>query len=395
LTIARRKTTIGDNGNIRTRTGCQSECLATERGGVLADWNEISRLIGSPVRPLCEGSFSLFENTLLDRRRIYDLFEGVRNRSGLPFALQVGIKGDRHSDAISACISGTQWIVISEGLIDTLDRVFSMLPKVLDGFPFVAPGHVIDPSRLRAMPDGPPNAPINLASSEPTNILLAGYMAHAALRFVADHEFFHAFHGHLLLIEELQERQRLPARNGNALNYDRDIRLALELEADRSAVSQYVVDLVSEAVPGNAAVDCLSAPDRLTLLIMSIAIIMAIWAAEEETSGAAPGVTHPRWECRLYMLLGPTLIRSLRLVGFDEATVSSIHRKTIKSVFALELMHPAFMTIASALDHNRMQVHDLDGRRLEMVYRLTIAPLLMRHQFSGLGDSDARITSVR
>jgi hypothetical protein len=160
-------------------------------------------------------------------------------------------------------------------------------------------------------------------------------------------------------------------------------------------VTQYIVDVVSDAVSVNDAVDRLSIPERVLLIVMSIVIIMAVWAAEEESSGVATGLTHPRWECRLYMLLGPTLVRALKLEGFDEATVSSLHRKTIESVFALVPAHPAFKTIADALDQNRMQVHDLDGRRLEMVYRVTIAPLLVRHQFSGLDDSGSRIVSVR
>jgi hypothetical protein len=113
--------------------------------------------------------------------------------------------------------------VISDSLIDLLGSVFSKLPTLSNGHPFFAPGHVSNSSRPRTMPDDPLNLQISPTPSDPTNELLAGYMAHASLRFVADHEFFHAFHGHLLLIEELRERQRFPPPNRSVLNYDRDI----------------------------------------------------------------------------------------------------------------------------------------------------------------------------
>jgi hypothetical protein len=75
-----------------------------------ADWDEIARSIGFPVRPLQESSRSLFENTLLERKRIYDLF-AVRNRSGVSFVLQVDVKSDRRAEALSACVADTQWVV--------------------------------------------------------------------------------------------------------------------------------------------------------------------------------------------------------------------------------------------------------------------------------------------
>jgi hypothetical protein len=219
-------------------------------------------------------------------------------------------------------------------------------------------------------------------------------MAHVALRYAADHEFFHAFHGHLLFIEELLDRSTFSPLRIERAPYDRDIRLALELEADRSAVTQHVVDLLAGATPTNDAIEDLSREARIPLIFVSIAIMMTLWAAGEE-SYLSTGITHPRWDTRLYMLLGPTLVRSLSLVGFDQAVVARIHRTTMDQIGDLQTAHPIFTTIMSALETSRMRIHETESRRLEMVYLLTVAPKLARYQFSGHDDSDPRIISVR
>ena len=358
------------------------------------DWIELGRRLQCSIRPPREGTNSLFENTLIARQRSYSLFDGVRNKAGTSFSPHAGIKSDRVSNALSAFLFERHWILISEKLIGTLDSLFSLLAKASNDCPLFTPGQVFEPSRFTWPSEQNATQEFGLESAYPTNVLLTGYMAHVALRYAADHEFFHGFHGHLLLIEELFRESTHSALTTNGVRYDHDIRLALELEADRSAVTQHVVDLLDEATPTNDAVEDLSQEARISLIFVSIAILMSLWASEEERTLSA-GNTHPRWETRLYMLLGPTFVRSLSLVGFEQSAVTAIQWEMMKQLGVLQTAHPIFRPIMKALEYSRMQIHQTESRRLEMVYRLTVAPKLARYQFSGHDDSDPRIISVR
>jgi hypothetical protein len=219
-----------------------------------------------------------------------------------------------------------------------------------------------------------------LESVDRAHVLLAAYMAHSALRFAADHEFFHAVHGHVLLVEELFDRPLSENLARLAAPYEQDVRLALEMGADRSAIAQQIRDIAEGSFPTNDAVDALSLVDRIGLIIVATAAMLAIWA-QEENGELDAGYSHPSCETRLYMLLGPTLVRALSMTGLDASAITSAHQSIIRTALILSGSNSVFSAIGRAMDPARLTTLDIENQRLEMVYRLDLAPLLVGHKF--------------
>jgi hypothetical protein len=347
------------------------------------DLSLISALAG-PVRLLRQSARDPLELTLLERAGMYDLQSGRRNANGRTLLTRVVVGLSLRGDALCAHLEPLHWIVIFEKILLTVDEIFATLAGISNDAAFFSPSHRFDGSRLSHPPGfrwrvgakGP-----GLADAADANKLFAGYMAYCALRYVADHEFFHAVHGHVLLIEELFDAPTIAELARRAAPREQDIRLSLEMEADRSAVTQLLVDIVEGQTPTNNMVEGLSIPDQLSMAIVAVALVIGFWETEEIAFGDETMPTHPSIGTRLHMLLGPTLERALGTAGLSAPAVDSIVLKISHALVSLARVHSVLAAPLRALEESRNQYYRTENQRLEMVYRLDVAHFLRRLHF--------------
>jgi hypothetical protein len=82
------------------------------------------------------------------------------------------------------------------------------------------------------------------------------------------------------------------------------------------------------------------------------------------------------------MLLGPTLVRALSMTGLDATATTSAQQSIIRAALILSGSNSVFSATGRAMDPARLTTPDMENQRLEMVYRLDVARLFVRHQFS-------------
>jgi hypothetical protein len=313
----------------------------------------LDNLVG-PIRPIPEDSDDLAEQVLLDRQRTYSRSTGVRNPNGIDFKCVVVLATCPDSDALCLLAEGTHWIVINQELIDSLDA----LSRALFG-----------------------NSGKESPQEQAVRTTKAAYFFQAALRFACDHEFFHAFHGHLLLVTELFERRDLAEPMGITAPREHSIRMALELEADRSAAIQQILEVVAGQTPGNDILDAMAPPDKIVLSLFAMALMMALWTRHDPARPFDPADVHPAMETRLFMLFEPILLRALQLAQLEPSTILHIHERVTDTLRALSPVHDVFQIFSRALDPVRRSYFQTENRRLELAYLLNVRPHLKRHNF--------------
>lgn len=349
---------------------------------------QLEAVIGK-VRAARDDTQHPLEATLKFREKAWRAYEGRTNASGQILRTRLVVAHSIEDNALVAHVDDIHWIVAFERLLALIDDVFATCAAISTPAPMFTPGHRFQAHRLHHAPgfrqfsQSGRSAPTpTLDQAAPVNALLAGFMAHAALRFIVDHEYFHAAHGHVLLAEALFDRPTLPELARLASPRERDMRLAMELEADRSAVSQLVLDTVAGDLPSNDAVAHLSPAQRLVLAVVAVAMLLGLFGAEQKVRGEPEGETHPVSLSRLHMLLQPGLARALRQAGLSPSDTDEVGAGVGRALYTLAELHAVFAQPLQSLDPEVAGGLDIDNLRLEMTYLADVAPHLAARHFS-------------
>lgn len=78
------------------------------------------------------------------------------------------------------------------------------------------------------------------------------------------------------------------------------------------------------------------------------------------------GYSHPSCETRLYMLLGPTLVRALSMTGLDGSDITTTQQRIIRAALILPGSNSVFSAIGRAMDPARLTTLDVENQRLEL-----------------------------
>lgn len=352
----------------------------------------LEELIG-PVRELDEASGSYAAATLLERRRAYAGHEHASNTNGERLSVRLAVGCGSDVNAVVALCNGIHWIVVWDGLLQAVEHTMATLAVSAASRDLFGRPLAIDADVLTQLLDTPASASSTaelLSRAAPGNAMRATFMVHAALRFICDHEFFHAFHGHVLLVNELFDRPVIPQLARLAQPLEPRIRMALEMKADRSAGFAQFLDLAAGDGPGNPVIDAMTPAGRIHLATVAMCIMLALLAeGDEEAVPSEYLATHPGIEARLFMLLEPMFVRALQMAGFDPAGIVQLHDQVLASLSELGAVTRLFAIYDRPTDESLRTYHQIDNRRLEMTYRLYASERLRRHSFYDVAASAA------
>ena len=387
--------------NPQPNSDVEPPCTCTRLGDDFdpsaGDSASLEELVG-PVRALDEASSSYAAATLLDRRRAYHGYQQASNGNGERLSVRLAVGCGSDLNAVAALCNGVHWIVVWDGLLQAIEHTISALAASAASRDLFGSGLALDADALANLLDSPSagsSTPELLLRATPANAMRATFMVHAALRFICDHEFFHAFHGHVLLVNELFDRPVIPQLARLAQPLEPRIRMALEMEADRSAVFAHFLDLAAGDGPGNPVIDAMTPTARIHLATVAVSIVLALLAKGEEPVPDENVATHPGIEARLFMLLESTFVRALQMAGFDLASIVQLHNQVLASLSALESVHSVFAVYGRATDERLREHHQIGNRRLEMAYRLYALERLRRHSFFGVAANAVAATGSR
>jgi hypothetical protein len=345
----------------------------------------LDELVGS-VRSPGHASDPL-EATLAFRAKDWSLLQDQRNNSGMSFRTDLAVAMRGENFALCARIGEIHWVVVFERLLWLIDDAFATLAGISNSEPMFGSEHSFDGMKLLHPPGfrflsklmGEAVSP-SLDSASKSNALIAAFMSHISLRFIMDHEYFHAYHGHVLLAEEFFGHPVVFEVDKYIASNERNMRRALEFQADRSAFMQMLRDVASGDVPTNEAVDRLTLDERLVLSIVAVLVVVGLMGAEDLALGVETEI-NPAAERRASHLISPTIGRGLAAVGFNTTRINVIGAAVHRAVDMLAALHNVFRAPSLAFALDQRDVNSIENRHLEWIYFLSVGPKLRDHQF--------------
>jgi hypothetical protein len=346
--------------------------------GKMTEWSNDPLLDGS-LDPATTGA-GLFRETLIERQQCYRQFNEHSNEKGDVLTTVLRISSSHGNDTLCTLIGRTHWIIVGTRLIDFIDALFSAVSGEIPDYVSSA-GSLFGPQMGLLLPSATGDKSHHASHMA---LLVSGFMAHVALRFVCDHEFYHAISGHAALIRELFDSPLSLEIARNASPYERSIRLAMEMESDRSAFAQHVLDVLVGDAASNRALDNLVVEVRVAIVTIAIAIMMAAWAAHEKPEDMSAGV-HPIAGTRIFTLVGPTLSNVLSVAGLKETQISAVH-VLVGTWFRVMAARSRRLGLLSRVFGEEEAYHAAECRRIELSYELLVAQKLKTLRFANSGS---------